>query len=220
MKRERIRVLCFYLSILVFALVNGCVSKAVKKPKHMLNIDLIAESIKKITLPLGGFKKGDKVAIVSIEKGFSSDFPVNYLIEDQIVEKLYKEGARVLERDPEVLKGSLFSESGNTYTLYTEKFHTDTTAEPVEFELSSAEKLLVYRVLECGVRYIPLEGKSTKTQREAQTILNARIENAKTGLVIWAGQLKGTASDEVPTAYLPALEKLDLKFYRHKLPNQ
>lgn len=92
-------------------------------------------------------------------------------------------------------------------------------------KLSAADKLIVYRILECGVRFRQLDSQQKKNKfvvaltREAVTVLHIRIEDPKTGIVTWVGDISGEASDEVKPSDLKFLESGDLIFYEHGLPN-
>lgn len=56
----------------------------------------------------------DKVALVSIERSLTGDYPVNYVIEDCLIANLVASGMSVLERDEDLLARLLY-EQGDRY---------------------------------------------------------------------------------------------------------
>lgn len=209
-----------FILLMVLLLLLNCAPKEVRVVTYPSNVDLIASSIQKLELPDWRIPKGDKATLVSIEYGDPVDTPVNYLIEDQLIEKLHKMGVTVLERDPEVIK-DLFSESGNKYTFYNPKLLIPDSAGNLKgFPLSTADKIIAYRVLECGLKYLQVKYETDKVERNACTVLHVRIENTRSGIVEWVGTLKGEVTDEVPVSALGDLERKDLIFYEHGLPNR
>ncbi len=88
--------------------------------------------------------------------------------------------------------------------------------------LSTADKLLSYRVIECGVVF-DRESKDAgmnEVQREARTILEARLIDAKTSKIITALTLDGKESDFVDEIALKDLEDFSYKYYSHTYPKQ
>jgi hypothetical protein len=174
------------------------------------------------------------VAIWSIEFGKAVDVRVNYLIEDNLLEKFAKKNISIVERDPEILR-HLYSESGYRYnylidTLWGLNLLT-------ELPLTRATKIVSYRVLDCGIKSIvPImveAGKSggcifggggkimqSMLQRHAETHLGVRIINAKTGDIIWSDYISGVAIDTIPPELLWSLGEKELARYPHTLPNR
>jgi len=88
--------------------------------------------------------------------------------------------------------------------------------------LSTADKIISYRVIESGVTYND-EDKEIKVgeiKREARTILEIRLTNAKTSEIIAAMTLDGQASDFVDQDDIPSLEKFHYKYYSRTLPKK
>jgi len=174
----------------------------------------------------------------------SIDWGTKYLIEDILISSLTNEGYKVLERDPEILE-SLYAESGDKYAILNFKTVLESNIgssgqgtsksierEPVkngEFEssrqyqilteLTSADLLLTYRVLECGVVYKAVENDSYKVERIARTRLHCRLENSKTSEIITAGIVGHVLSDVIEKSLIPDYEEIQYKFYYHTLPN-
>lgn len=204
------------------------------------NVDLLASSIKKLDVPIEKFTPADRVGIISIEFGEPVDFPVNYLIEDNLLRKLFEANVKILERDPDVFP-VLFSESKENFQ-YCSKGAFDALSQ-LPSSLKTATKVLAYRVLECGVTTeligkeerkekpiievkIEVFGKKVTEEkiggikRTAYTSLSARIIDTKTSAIVWSGNLTGEAIDTVPINIYPTLGNRNLWFYSHGLPNK
>jgi len=59
-----------------------------------------------------------------------------------------------------------------------------------------------------------------KTKREGRVRLNARITKVPGGEVVWAGDLDGLYTDEVPSQDIPVMENYHYSFFEHGLPLQ
>tara|TARA_B100001029_G_C15021367_1_gene430775 strand:- start:438 stop:1340 length:903 start_codon:yes stop_codon:yes gene_type:complete len=96
----------------------------------------------------------------------------------------------------------------------------------INTDLTSADYLLSYRVLECGVVYTQVEddGSSTinlnKIQRNARTRLHCRLTNTKTSEIISAGVIENEISDILDRDDVLDLEQISYQYYHHTLPNQ
>lgn len=215
----------FIIMALMFV---GCAARRAVPPVYKLNVELIAESIKKIEVPKYVVRKGERVAVISLETVEAANVPVNYLIEDQLIQKIAKLEAIPVERNP-LLVRNLISESEDRFTY----FWRDTLSRSTN--LSAADKILAYRVLECGLRYeeeaekpkgacciAPLPGtaKGGMIKRVAYTSLHLRIEDTKTSIVRWAGELEGRVTDRIPQDMVEPLKERELIFYKHGLPNK
>ena len=113
--------------------------------------------------------------------------------------------------------------------LDTKKDESETTFK-ITTDFLAADKLLTYRVLECGVyfkenNYNFSQGSYTTSgfietvKRHAKTRLHCRLEDAKTGVILNAGIVENEIVDTVKKSDLPSLENIDYSFYQHKLPN-
>lgn len=86
--------------------------------------------------------------------------------------------------------------------------------------LSSADKILSYRVIESGVVY-DMDEKKLKpgeVEREARTILEAKLIDAKTSKVLKVFTLDGNANDFIPVAEAENYKHFSYKYYSHTLP--
>ena len=62
---------------------------------------------------------------------------------------------------------------------------------------------LKYRLLTCMVEYE--KAPSKMMNRKATSIIHVRIEDMDLGEVVWAGEIRGVAKDQVPKKYVEAL---------------
>ena len=97
----------------------------------------------------------------------------------------------------------------------------------VTTDFVAADKLLTYRVLECGVFFKqpeinPMNNLSIenvdKVDRYARTRLHCRLEDAKTGIILNAGIVEHETVDRVKRSDLTSLENINYTFYQHELP--
>lgn len=225
-----------FISSLIFLFV-ACtqpVIKEIRKSSYPTHNELIATSIRNANIPMTYFSANDTVAIWSLEFGKALDAPVNYLIEDNLLEKFAKKNISIVERDPEMLK-HLYSEAGLRYTHLVDTLWNLNLLS--ELPLQRATKIVSYRVLDCGMKSIvPIEVKAGRAggccifgggaimqgmlQRRAETHLGVRIINARTGDILWSDYISGIAIDTIPPELLLALGEKRLNFYPHTLPNR
>ena len=92
----------------------------------------------------------------------------------------------------------------------------------INTDLTSADYLLSYRVLECGVVYTQVEDdiNLNKIQRNARTRLHCRLTNTKTSEIISAGVIENEISDILDRDDVLDLEQISYQYYHHTLPNQ
>ena len=104
-------------------------------------------------------------------------------------------------------------------TSGTEKVNYD---QYLDTRLSTADKILSYRVIESGVvyNYNDKSLKSDEVKREARTILEAKLIDAKTSKVITAFTLDGNASDNIYSYDIDKHKDFSYKYYSHTLPKK
>ena len=94
--------------------------------------------------------------------------------------------------------------------------------ETYNSQLSSADKIISYRVIESGIHYYNANNNSDakygELKREARTILEIRLIDAKTSEILNALTLDGIASDNAKESDRDALKGFGYRFYRHSLP--
>ena len=99
--------------------------------------------------------------------------------------------------------------------------------ETILTDLTAADILLTYRVLECGVLYKDVEKDGSYSDIEnvnnitrlARTRLQCRLTNAKTGEILNSGLVENEEVDIISKADMNALKEMHYQFYEHTLPN-
>lgn len=86
--------------------------------------------------------------------------------------------------------------------------------------LLSADKIMTYRVIESGVIYDMDDEKLEvgEVEREARTILEVKLIDAKSSKVLNAFTLDGNASDIIPIEKAEEYKHFSYKYYSHTLP--
>ena len=86
--------------------------------------------------------------------------------------------------------------------------------------LNSADKIISYRVIESGIiyDYNEKEAKVGEVEREARTILEVRLTDAKSGEILNALTLDGQANDFIDKKEINALKEFSYTYYRQTLP--
>ena len=108
--------------------------------------------------------------------------------------------------------------------------NAETQENETEFTISTdfvaADKLLTYRVLECGVYFKEIPSTDVgidfdeldKVYRHAKTRLHCRLEDAKTGIILNAGILEHEIVDRIKKTDLATLQNINYSYYQHTLP--
>ena len=86
--------------------------------------------------------------------------------------------------------------------------------------LQSADKIISYRVIESGIvyDYDEKEAGIGEIEREARTILEVRLTDAKTSEILSAITLDGKANDFVKEKDVSALKSFSYRYYSHTFP--
>ena len=101
----------------------------------------------------------------------------------------------------------------------------------IDTNLNSADYILSYRVIECGVIYsetnavqeglpIPDFAKLDNIERSAKTRLHCRLTNAKTSEIVAAGLIENEVVDIIDRDDINSLKKISYSYYHHTLPLQ
>ena len=111
--------------------------------------------------------------------------------------------------------------SGSSASLAKSESYSQTNYnQEYQSSLQSADKILSYRVIESGIVY-DYEEKDAgigEVEREARTILEVRLTNAKTSEILSAITLDGKANDFVQTTDISALKSFSYRYYSHTFP--
>jgi len=87
-------------------------------------------------------------------------------------------------------------------------------------ELPASDYLLLFYVVETGIRYGEGERKGmvTNIERRALTRLNVRIISTRTGEIVFSDIVEGVVVDQVPSQMVKVLEKPLYTYYPHTMP--
>lgn len=173
------------------------------------------------------------------------DWGVRKMIEDNLLTEMSAADFSIVERDPDLLL-SLFAECRSTYSFVdpldlliqtkydVEEESADSTGEKerdtikkaelgrelqdylVSTPLRSADYILSYRVLECGVLYRS-KGLSNY-DRLARARLHCRLLDAKTGELLKIGVLDNEVVDEISRKEALKLRRVHYRYYDYKMP--
>lgn len=86
--------------------------------------------------------------------------------------------------------------------------------------LQTADKIISYRVIESGIvyDYDEKDAKMGEVEREARTILEVRLTDAKTSEILSAITLDGQANDFIEETDIRALKDFSYRYYSHTFP--
>ncbi|HPN37567.1 MAG TPA: hypothetical protein PL041_04130 [Melioribacteraceae bacterium] len=166
--------------------------------------------------------QGQSIALVSLENDKTIDIPVVATIEDQLVRSLLKNQFVVLERDNDMLKRLLRenhpTDHKNGYSILTTD-SAQTFVKMYKTHLKSADYLVSYRVLECGLIY----GRNIVDgfiDRNGVIRLHVRIQKVDSGEIVYADNLTGTYKDRVIADYLQYYENFHFNYFQNSYPLQ
>ena len=111
--------------------------------------------------------------------------------------------------------------SGEAYSKSASASHSqENYNQEYQSSLKSADKIISYRVIESGIvyDYDEKDAKVGEVEREARTILEVRLTDAKTSEILSAITLDGKANDFVSTKDIAGLKDFSYKYYSHSLP--
>lgn len=117
---------------------------------------------------------------------------------------------------PYGLSKSLLASGTNMYEM--ENFDESR----IQTNLKAADKILAYRVLECGIVYENIENKSVGSDslnRVANTILKFRVEDVNCGKILAIKNLENSITDKISKEDKKILEDFHYKHYRFGYPN-
>jgi len=111
--------------------------------------------------------------------------------------------------------------SGNAYSKSASASYSQNNYnQEYQSSLESADKIISYRVIESGIvyDYDEKDAQMGEVEREARTILEVRLTDAKTSEILSAITLDGSANDFVKEQDVKALKEFSYRYYSHTLP--
>ena len=176
---------------------------------------------------------GSKVAFVSIEENETLDKPIIAMIEDQIVQSLVNNGFVVVQRDQDAIQKLIREKKDNYFLTYEQSTNgmmfekvsgemLKTGLNFIETQLTSADYVILYRILEAGILYRENDDlKSSDIEiREGLVRLSVTIQGAQTGEIIYANNLSGKLEDKVKKEFITQLASFHYSFFPYKYPLQ
>jgi hypothetical protein len=198
----------------------------------------INKSDKIVIVGVEDYKTGDYSLLATLEDEIIKEFVrEGYKVlerDNDMVYRLFSEESKNYKHINRV-KGAKYgvsayskNEDYNSYYLYgnsqasAASISSEIKNYDQEFQssLQSADKIISYRVIESGIvyDYDEKEAKVAEVEREARTILEVRVTDAKTSEILSAITLDGKANDFVNSADVKALKEFSYKYYSHTLP--
>jgi len=228
-------------------ILSSCAIQEPTVTYEKTNASLIQKSIKDLnTLDnlKSNISKTDKIAIVGMEDYKTGDYSLLATLEDEIIKEFVDNGYKVLERDNDmiyrlfseesknykhinIVKGAKYGISSSSsnddyYSYYLSGGSNSNSGYDQEYlsTLKSADKIISYRVIESGIvyDYDDKDAGMGEVEREARTILEVRLTNAKTSEILTAITLDGKANDFVKETDVKALKGFSYRYYSHTLP--
>ena len=219
---------------LIFLLFMGCATIQPKfEDSNQLFIERTVDNMDLGNAMKKNIPSGSKVALVSLEKEITLDKPIIALIEDQLIQSLMNSGFKVLERDQNAVE-NLIKENNHSdvYSLLQDKNDIlkstgvgveiskidFATLNPVETKIHSADYLINYRILECGVIYRDYDTKYDK--REGLVRLHIRVQKTNNGEIVIAQNIEGKKEDEIRKELVTQLADFHYSYFPYDYPLQ
>ncbi len=224
-------VICIGLIFLLFA---GCATIQPKfEDSNQLFIERTVDNLDLGNVMKKNIPSGSKVAIVSLEKEITLDKPIIALIEDQLIQSLMSSGFKVLERDQNAVE-NLMKENAHSdvYSLLQNNSEL-LKSKRIEVELSevnftpfnsaktniqSADYLINYRILECGIVYRDYDSELDK--REGLVRLHIRVQKTNNGEIVSAQNLDGKKEDTIKKELVTQLADFHYSYFPYDYPLQ
>jgi len=171
------------------------------------------------------------IALLSIEDNLTLDKPIVAMIEDQIISSLIEGSYTIVERDTDVIQ-NIIKEGNKKYSLTfnnpAENVSYDTVTgdalDPginfIDTQLSAAEVLISYRILEAGIVYHEYPENKNSEIREAMVRLHIRVHKTWTGEIVHATNLSSSLSDTVRQEFVNQLASFHYSFFPYEYPLQ
>lgn len=219
---------------LVFLLFVGCATIQPKfEDSNQLFIERTVDNLDLGNVMKKNIPSGSKVAIVSLEKEITLDKPIIALIEDQLIQSLLSSGFKVLERDQNAVENLMKENThSNVYSLLQNNSEL-LKSKGIEVEISevdfapfnsaktnmqSADYLINYRILECGIVYRDYDSELDK--REGLVRLHIRVQKTDNGEIISAQNLDGKKEDKIKKELVTQLADFHYSYFPYDYPLQ
>lgn len=197
------------ISFLIFLVVVGCApTNKFNIRDELNNVEMIEKSSEKLEFPTDYFNEFDRVSLVSLESKIRAVKEVGNLIQDNLMKNFQNHKIPVMEREQKLLKDFFLEQNVQK--------GEDDLAFGTKFNFERSNKIVAYRVLECGLRFEE-DLKNKSITRHAFTKLRIRIIESNSSHIIWSGIIEGEFSDILPN-YIYHLVNEPLIFYAHGLP--
>jgi hypothetical protein len=232
----------FLVAVLITLFVD-C-AKQYKYPKYEdSNQMFIENTIKKLDIGKEqdfSLLKNSKVILRSLETNQTLDYPLIAMIEDNLIRSLIKNKFQVLERDENAVKDMIEESQNSKFSLLLQggkeagRYYMEGTSKRgsqiielkeesmpfLETRLSSADYMISYRVLECGLNYEEITNDNEKVKRNCLVRISIRVQRTSTGEIKYADTFEAKNSDIIEKSFVDPLSSFHYAFYSHKYPIQ
>ena len=219
-----------------------------KSIQNLNTVDKLKSNIKKndklAIVGVEDYKTGDYSLLATLEDEIIKDFVnkgYNILERDNdMLYRLFSEESsnyKHVNRDKKIVRSEAYQKdnsylsgnnsnnnaylSGNSSSIATSSYYSQKNYnQQYQSSLQSADKIISYRVIESGIVYDYDEDDANmgEVEREARTILEVRLTDAKTSEILSAITLDGQANDFVKETDISALKNFSYRYYSHTLP--
>lgn len=174
-----------------------------------VTVMMINYALQAVTLPGGAVAPDTYVAVYRLSSGKGEEAWWTYLSEDWLIDKIRAAGATPVERN--AAAASMLAEEENY--LAVPKRGGDPTGGYVNPKLKEnpekripfrAERALAYRIVAADLSVARPDRSNLRRgalRTTATVILNLRTVDVRTGEVLWAGVVTGTATKDVPISW-------------------
>ncbi len=184
--------------------------------------------------------KKSKVILRSLETNQTLDYPLIAMIEDNLIRSLINNRFMVLERDENAVKDMIEESQSSKFSLLLQgdrgggRYYMEGTGEKgsriIEVKeesmpllgtrLSSADYMISYRILECGLNYEEIESDKVHIKRNCLVRLSVRVQRTSTGEIKYADTFEAKNSDTIEKSFVDPLSSFHYAFFSHKYPVQ
>jgi len=195
----------------------------------VIQIEKSIQGLEVVASLKSAINREQRIIVVSMEKSDSDDSLAGHLVADNIITNLVEQKYNVLERDEDLVSKLLWESTSDELS---------TTSENANSNILSADKILSYRVLECGTLLEPTKNSTYRAYRKvgskeipylgddaldyiryARTKLHIRVIDAKTGKIELATILENEVEDTIPRGLATALSEMHFTYQGYNLPN-